>query len=98
VQYLAEALIEHFTAQRDEGLAHYSARCLRRVWRAERFSRWLTHLLHAFPEEGPMSAKLPQAELDYLLHSEAGLRSIAENYVGLPVDFGAAAAGLGARS
>ena len=68
-----------------------SERCLRRVWRAERFSWWFTTLTHRFPDDGPIAAKLQAAELDYLLHSEAGLRTIAENYVGLPLDFGAAA-------
>ena len=45
-------------------------------------------LMHRFPDDGPIAAKLQQAELDYLLNSEAGLRTIAENYVGLPLDFG----------
>ena len=64
---------------------------MRRIWRAERFSWWLTMLTHRFPDDGAIAAKLQAAELDYLLHSEAGLRTIAENYVGLPLDFGAGA-------
>jgi p-hydroxybenzoate 3-monooxygenase len=88
VKYLSSALIEYFTENSEAGIDHYSERCLRRVWRAERFSWWFTNLMHRFPEEGPMAAKFQQAELDYLLHSENGLRTIAENYVGLPLDFG----------
>ena len=92
VKYLASALIEHYRERSDAGIDHYSERCLRRIWRAERFSWWFTTLTHRFPDDGPIAAKLQAAELDYLLHSEAGLRTIAENYVGLPLDFGAAAA------
>jgi p-hydroxybenzoate 3-monooxygenase len=61
---------------------------LRRIWRAERFSWWFTMLTHRFPEDGAIGAKLQEAELDYLMHSESALRTIAENYVGLPLDFG----------
>ena len=72
----------------DAGLDAYSERCLRRVWRAERFSWWFTSLMHRFPDGGPIGAKLQDAELDYLFHSEHAARTIAENYVGLPLDFG----------
>lgn len=58
------------------------------VWRAERFSWWFTQLMHRSPDDGPIVEKFQRAELDYLLHSDAGLRTIAENYVGLPLDFG----------
>jgi p-hydroxybenzoate 3-monooxygenase len=92
VKYLASALIEHYGEGSAAGIDHYSERCLRRVWRAERFSWWFTMLTHRFPEDGPFAAKLQSAELDYLLNSEAGLRTIAENYVGLPLDFAAGAA------
>jgi p-hydroxybenzoate 3-monooxygenase len=88
VKMLANALIEHYRDGSSAGLDHYSERCLRRIWRAERFSWWFTMLTHRFPDDGPIASKLQQAELDYLLHSEAGLRTIAENYVGLPLDFG----------
>jgi p-hydroxybenzoate 3-monooxygenase len=88
VKYLSSALIQYFSENSEAGIDHYSERCLRRVWRAERFSWWFTNLMHRFPEEGPIAAKFQQAELDYLLHSENGLRTIAENYVGLPLDFG----------
>ena len=90
VKYLSAALVEHYLDKSDAGLDDYSSRCLRRVWRAERFSWWFTRLMHRFPDDSPIDAKLLHAELDYLVHSEAGLRTIAENYVGLPLDFGGA--------
>ncbi len=88
VKYLSSALIEHYREQSDAGLDTYSERCLRRVWRAERFSWWFTSLMHRFPDQGPIGARLQDAELDYLLNSETGSRTLAENYVGLPLDFG----------
>jgi p-hydroxybenzoate 3-monooxygenase len=88
VKYLSAALIEHYRERSDAGMDAYSQRCLRRIWRAERFSWWFTQLMHRFPDEGAIGAKFQQAELDYLMHSESGRRTIAENYVGLPLDFG----------
>ncbi len=88
VKYLSNAFIEHYLEKSDHGLDAYSERCLRRVWRAERFSWWFTSLTHRFPDDGPIGAKLQAAELDYLFHSEHALRTLAENYVGLPLDFG----------
>jgi len=88
VKLLASALIEHYEEKSDSGVEHYSDRGLRRIWRAERFSWWFTALTHRFEDETTIGAKLQRAELDYLLHSEAGLRTLAENYVGLPLDFG----------
>ena len=87
VKYLSSALIEHYREKSDAGLDSYSERCLRRIWKAERFSWWFTTLMHRFPDDGAIVAKFQQAELDYLIHSEAGRRTIAENYVGLPLDF-----------
>ena len=87
VKFLSQALIEHYRERSDAGLDDYSRKCLRRIWRAERFSWWFTSLMHRWPDDGPMVAKFQDAELDYLMHSEAGLRTIAENYVGLPLDF-----------
>ncbi|WHZ11650.1 MAG: P-hydroxybenzoate hydroxylase [Burkholderiaceae bacterium] len=87
VKYLSAALIEHYRDHSDAGLDDYSARCLGRIWRAERFSWWFTSLMHRFPDDGAIVAKFQQAELEYLMHSESGLRTIAENYVGLPLDF-----------
>ncbi len=88
VKYLSAALIEHYVDKSDRGLDSYSARCLRRIWRAERFSWWFTSLTHRFPDDGVIAAKLQDAELDYLFHSEHAARTVAENYVGLPLDFG----------
>jgi len=88
VKYLSSAIIEFYGEKSEAGIDGYSARCLRRIWKAERFSWWFTQLMHRFPDDGPISAKFQEAELDYLLNSEAGSRSIAENYVGLPLDFG----------
>jgi p-hydroxybenzoate 3-monooxygenase len=90
VKYLSQALIERYQGHSDRGLDTYSQRCLRRIWRAERFSWWFTSLMHRFPEDTPITAKLQEAELDYLMHSESGLRTVAENYVGLPLAFGEA--------
>ncbi len=88
VKYLSSAFIEFYQERSRAGIDGYSARCLARIWRAERFSWWFTGLMHQFPDEGAIHAKLQQAELEYLLHSDTGARSIAENYVGLPLDFG----------
>ena len=88
VKYLSGALLEYFRTGSENGIDNYSARCLRRIWKAERFSWWFTMLMHGFPEDGPIVGRFQEAELDYLVHSEAGRRTIAENYVGLPLDFG----------
>jgi p-hydroxybenzoate 3-monooxygenase len=88
VKVLSMALVEYYRDRSEVGIDAYSARCLRRIWRAERFSWWFTMLMHRFPDDGPMVARLQQAELDYLFNSPAGALSVAENYVGLPLDFG----------
>jgi p-hydroxybenzoate 3-monooxygenase len=88
VKYLAGALLEYFQEKSQAGIDGYSERCLRRVWRAERFSWWFTSLMHRFPENGEIGQKFQEAELDYLIHSQAGARSVAENYVGLALNFG----------
>ena len=87
VKYLSSALIEHYREKSDAGIDHYSDRCLRRVWKAERFSWWFTSLMHRFPDTAGFGQKVQEAELDYLIHSESAARSLAENYVGLPLDF-----------
>ncbi|MBN9306566.1 MAG: 4-hydroxybenzoate 3-monooxygenase [Devosia sp. 67-54] len=84
VHYLSRALIEHYRDGEDDGLAAYSAQALARVWKAERFSWWMTSTLHRFPENGEFSEKLQLAELDYLMGSDAAMSALAENYVGLP--------------
>jgi p-hydroxybenzoate 3-monooxygenase len=83
VNVLSQALAEYFNEKSDTGINHYSARCLRRVWNAERFSWWFTSLMHKFPDTAGFGQKIQEAELDYLVHSDAALQSIAENYVGL---------------
>jgi p-hydroxybenzoate 3-monooxygenase len=88
VKYLSNAFIEFYGQGSRTGIDTYSERCLRRIWKAERFSWWFTSLMHSFPEDGPISSRFQEAELEYVLHSEAAARSIAENYVGLPLDFG----------
>jgi p-hydroxybenzoate 3-monooxygenase len=85
VGLLAQALAEHYRDKSDAGIDHYSARSLRRVWRAERFSWWFTSLMHKFPETGAFGQKMQAAELDYLVHSDAASTALAENYVGLPL-------------
>jgi p-hydroxybenzoate 3-monooxygenase len=88
VKFLSDALIEACIEKSQSGIDHYSARCLARIWRAERFSWWFTSLMHRFPDQGEIGQKLQEAELDYLVHSESGSRTVAENYVGLPLNFG----------
>jgi p-hydroxybenzoate 3-monooxygenase len=83
VRYLAQALAEHYKERSDTGLDHYSERALARVWKAERFSWWMTMLLHTFPNR-PFDQKMQLAELDYLFRSRAAITAFAENYVGLP--------------
>jgi len=86
VRFLARALIEALVERSDAGIDHYSNLCLRRVWKAERFSWWFTSLTHRFPETGAIGAKLQRAELDYLVSSRAASTAMAENYVGLPFE------------
>jgi p-hydroxybenzoate 3-monooxygenase len=88
VKYLSSALVEFYRDKTEAGIDSYSERCLRRIWKAERFSWWFTSLMHRFPEDSAITTRFQQAELEYLIHSEAGSRSIAENYVGLPLNFG----------
>lgn len=83
VLMLWQALEEHYRG-RPSGLERYSDRCLRRVWKAERFSWWLTSLLHRFPDS-EFDRKLQHAELEYLVDSQAARKVFAENYVGLPI-------------
>ena len=85
VRYLSRAFIE-FYAGSSAGIDHYSSRCLRRIWKAERFSWWMTNMLHRFPETNAFDQRALEAELDYVVHSHAGRTTLAENYVGLPFD------------
>jgi p-hydroxybenzoate 3-monooxygenase len=84
VYYLSTALIEYYRSGSGAALDAYSARALKRVWQAERFSWWMTNLLHRFPEHGPFGEKVQAAELEYLAGSRVAMTSLAENYVGIP--------------
>ncbi len=84
VYYLYHALVAHYKKADDAGLDLYSERALARVWKAQRFSWWLTTLLHTFPDDTPYLKRLKETELDYLFSSDKALGSLAENYVGLP--------------
>jgi p-hydroxybenzoate 3-monooxygenase len=84
IHYLFEALIAHYASADNRELVSYSNTCLRRVWKAERFSWWMTNLLHRFPESGPFGDRMQLAELDYLFGSRAAMTALAENYIGLP--------------
>ena len=84
VRYLAEGLREYYEEHSEACLDAYSARALARVWKAERFSWWMTSTLHTFPNTDDFARGLQRAELDYLVHSDAAMSVLAENYVGLP--------------
>ena len=86
VGYLSRALQVFYREHSASALDHYSELCLRRIWKAERFSWWLTSLMHRFPDTGEFGQKIQEAELDYLVHSRAASTSLAENYVGLPLE------------
>ena len=86
VKYLSSALIEFYRDKSPAGIDTYSQRTLRRIWKAERFSWWLTSLLHRFPDSEGFGQKLQEAELDYLVHSVAASTTLAENYVGLALE------------
>jgi p-hydroxybenzoate 3-monooxygenase len=84
VRFLARALVEFYRHRSEAGIDSYSARALGRIWKAERFSWWMTSLLHRFPDAGEFAERIQRAELDYLFSSVAAQTSLAENYVGLP--------------
>ncbi|PCI88214.1 MAG: 4-hydroxybenzoate 3-monooxygenase [Hyphomicrobiales bacterium] len=88
VYYLSQGLIAHYRNGDDTGLEQYTEKALSRVWKAERFSWWMTTLLHQLPlaegEVGAFTSQMQSAELDYIFNSSAALKSLAENYIGLP--------------
>ncbi|HFE9905645.1 TPA: 4-hydroxybenzoate 3-monooxygenase [Acinetobacter baumannii] len=86
IAYLSSALVEYYAEGSEQGINEYSEKCLQRVWKAERFSWWMTHLLHRFETESEFDHKIKQAELSYVLGSIAGKTTLAENYVGLPYE------------
>ena len=86
VQVLAPALARWFETGEETGLDAYSDTCLKRVWKVQRFSVWMTRMLHAQPDADAFEERLQQAELDSVAASESAARHLAENYVGLPLE------------
>lgn len=86
VSTLYRILLKVYQEGRRELVEQYSQICLKRVWKAERFSWWMTSLLHNFPDTDAFSQRIQQTELDYFVSSEAGRKTMAENYVGLPYE------------
>ncbi|MGH8286134.1 MAG: 4-hydroxybenzoate 3-monooxygenase [Steroidobacteraceae bacterium] len=86
VRRLTDALTEFYAEGRENLLRQYSTTCLRRVWKAQRFSWWMTTMLHRFPDDSAFDRRRQLAELDYVTSSRAAATSLAENYVGLPWD------------
>ena len=86
VTMLGEALAEHYAERSNAGIDGYSARALARVWKAERFSWWFTSVTHRFPTMDGFDRRIQMAELDYIRGSKAAQRTLAENYVGLPLE------------
>jgi p-hydroxybenzoate 3-monooxygenase len=84
IYYLYHAFLGHYLEGDDSGLEGYSRKALARVSKAQRFSWWMTMMLHTFPDNITYDNKLQEVELGYLLSSEAAMKSLAENYVGLP--------------
>jgi len=86
VRVLTRALVDFYKAGKKEGLESYSEKCSRRVWKVQRFSWWMTSMLHRFQNEDSFSHNIHIAELDYVTSSRAAATTLAENYVGLPYD------------
>lgn len=84
IYYLYHAMLGHYENGDDTGLENYSEKALARIWKAQRFSWWMTTLLHTFPDNIDYDNKLQQTDLEYLFSSDAAMSSLAENYVGLP--------------
>ena len=84
IYYLYHAMLAHYQSGDDSGLEGYSAKALARIWKAQRFSWWMTMMLHRFPDRLDYEDRLQQTELEYLFSSETAQRLLAENYVGLP--------------
>ena len=86
IRVLARGLVARYATGNTHHIDTYSQTVLARVWKIERFSWHLSNLMHQFPDHSPFEKKMQRAEFDYLMHSEAASRTIAENYVGLPLD------------
>lgn len=86
IHYLSQGLIHFYDRGDEQGLTNYSKIALRRVWKAERFSWWMTQLLHRLPEHGAFDRRIQESELEYLFSSKAAMTALAENYIGLPYE------------
>jgi p-hydroxybenzoate 3-monooxygenase len=86
VRILARALADFYARGSRKLLDNYSQTCLRRVWKVQRFSWWMTSMLHRFDSDNGFDHRRQVAELDYLTSSRAAMTSLAENYVGLPME------------
>jgi p-hydroxybenzoate 3-monooxygenase len=86
IYFLSRGFIDHYNKSDDQALESYSEKALRRIWKAERFSWWMTTLLHHFTEETPFERRIQKADLEYLVSSRAAMTALAENYVGLPFE------------
>jgi p-hydroxybenzoate 3-monooxygenase len=88
IRVLARALQRYYANGDTDLIERYSDICLRRVWKAQRFSWWMTSMLHRFDSDSEFDQRRQRAELEYVAESSAASLSLAENYVGLPLDFG----------
>ncbi len=86
IYYLSSALITFYRSGDEDELLGYSAGALRRIWKSERFSWWMTMMMHHLDDDGGFGHRMQIAELDYLNSSQAAMTALAENYVGLPYD------------
>ncbi len=84
IYHLYHAMVDHYDKGDDTGLENYSQKALARIWKAQRFSWWMTTLLHGFPDRNPYDDRRQDADLAYLSSSDQAMGSLAENYVGLP--------------
>ncbi|MDU8926749.1 4-hydroxybenzoate 3-monooxygenase [Alisedimentitalea sp. MJ-SS2] len=84
IYYLYHAMVDHYLNNDDQGLDVYSQKALARVWKAQRFSWWMTNMLHRYPDSIDYDQRLQQIEMEYLFSSDAAMASLAENYTGLP--------------
>ncbi len=86
IYFLSRALSAFYASGEEEYIERYSADCLRRIWKAQRFSWWMTNLMHRFPDASTYERQLQLSELDYLAQSKAAQAALSENYVGLPYE------------
>jgi len=84
VHYLFNGLKQHYADGDSKGLEDYSANALTRVWKTERFSWWLTNLMHRFPDQTPFDIKMQRAEFAFLMDNKSAQSALSINYVGLP--------------